>query len=144
MQRIQREPTRADLAQEMGIPEATVEMLETLSRPIKSHADSVMTEHNPEDEEPDDEQIDRVSDEYFASPLEVTMKEKQRELLYSLLATLPERDQVVLKTRYGLDGTTERTLEATAQIIGVTKQAIHKIEKTALRMLRETFEKQSR
>ena len=71
------------------------------------------------------------------------MKKRERELLHSLLSTLPERHQFVLRTRYGLDpgDDAERTLQATADIVGISKQAIHRIEKEALQKLRELYER---
>ena len=92
-QRLGREPTRDDLAKEMKIKQQTVEVLEALSQPVTSLSVSVGRDFG-ETTEAEVELIDCIPDEYPDSALEEAMKKRERELLHSLLSTLPERHPV--------------------------------------------------
>ena len=90
----------------------------------------------PIGEEDDSHLGDFVPDERTMSPEEYTTSELLKEELDNVLLTLTEREEKVLKLRFGLEDGQCRTLEEVGQIFGVTRERIRQIEAKALRKMR--------
>ena len=128
-QELNREPTDKELADKLGITEEKVrEVVKISQEPVSLET--------PIGEEDDSHLGDFVPDERMMSPEEYTTAELLKEELSSVLETLTEREEKVLKLRFGLDDGQCRTLEEVGQIFGVTRERIRQIEAKALRKMR--------
>ncbi len=129
-----REPTRAELAERMGVPVTRVQELLSLGQPIWS-LDTPIGE---------DEEVtlaDAVLDER-AGPDEVVCEAMAQEELgaqvQAMFAGLTERERSVVILRFGLDGHGEgRTLQAVGHLLGITRERVRQLEAHALSKLRE-------
>ena len=128
-QELNREPTDEEIAKKLGI---TVEKVREV---YKISQDPVSLE-TPIGEEDDSHLGDFIKDERTMGPEEYATVEMLKEELRGVLATLTEREEKVLRLRFGLDDGQCRTLEEVGQIFGVTRERIRQIEAKALRKLR--------
>ena len=128
-QELNREPTDEEIAKKLGI---TVEKVREV---YKISQDPVSLE-TPIGEEADSHLGDFIKDERTMGPEEYATVEMLKEELRGVLATLTEREEKVLRLRFGLDDGQCRTLEEVGQIFGVTRERIRQIEAKALRKLR--------
>ena len=128
-QELNREPTDEEIAKKLGI---TVEKVREV---YKISQDPVSLE-TPIGEEEDSHLGDFVPDERMMGPEEYATVEMLKEELAGVLLTLTEREEKVLRLRFGLDDGQCRTLEEVGQIFGVTRERIRQIEAKALRKLR--------
>ena len=128
-QELNREPTDEEIAKKLGI---TVEKVREV---YKISQDPVSLE-TPIGEEDDSHLGDFIKDERTMGPEEYATVEMLKEELRSVLQTLTEREEKVLRLRFGLDDGQCRTLEEVGQIFGVTRERIRQIEAKALRKLR--------
>ena len=126
---LNREPSEEELSKKMGIPEDKVREI------IKISMDPLSLE-TPIGEEEDSHLGDFVKDSESLSPEEYAINEVLKDEIGEVLLTLTEREEQVLKLRFGLEDGTCRTLEEVGTIFGVTRERIRQIEAKALRKLR--------
>jgi RNA polymerase primary sigma factor len=126
---LNREPTDEELGKKMGMP------VEKVREVIKIAQDPVSLE-TPIGEEDDSHLGDFVKDERSMSPEEYTIHEMLKDEISDILLTLTEREEQVLRLRFGLDDGSCKTLEEVGQMFGVTRERIRQIEAKALRKLR--------
>ena len=128
-QELNREPTEEELAKKVGLS------VEKVREVYKISQDPVSLE-TPIGEEDDTHLGDFIRDERSMSPEEYTTIEMLKEELSGVLLTLTEREEKVLRLRFGLDDGQCRTLEEVGQVFNVTRERIRQIEAKALRKLR--------
>lgn len=126
---LNREPTEKELSDKLKIPEDKVREI------IKISLDPLSLE-TPIGEEEDSHLGDFVQDKNSLSPEEYAINEVLKDEIAEVLLTLTEREEQVLKLRFGLVDGTCRTLEEVGVIFGVTRERIRQIEAKALRKLR--------
>ena len=126
---LNREPSEEEIAKKMGIS------VEKVREVIKIAQDPVSLE-TPIGEEDDSHLGDFVKDERSMSPEEFTIHELLKDEISDVLLTLTEREEQVLRLRFGLDDGSCKTLEEVGQMFGVTRDRIRQIEAKALRKLR--------
>ena len=90
----------------------------------------------PIGEEDDSHLGDFIKDEHNMSPEEYATNEMLKDEISDILLTLTEREEKVIRLRFGLEDGKARTLEEVGQIFGVTRERIRQIEAKALRKLR--------
>ena len=122
---LNREPTDEELAKKMNIS------VEKIREIIKVAQEPVSLE-TPIGEEDDSHLGDFVKDERSMSPEEYTTHEILKDEIDDLLLTLTEREEQVLRLRFGLGGGSPKTLEEVGQIFGVTRERIRQIEALSL------------
>jgi RNA polymerase primary sigma factor len=129
LQEIGRDPTPDELAKEMQIPVEKV-------REIMKIAQEPVSLETPIGEEEDSHLGDFIPDNDIASPSEAVAFTLLREQLIDVLDTLTDREERVLRLRFGLDDGRARTLEEVGKVFNVTRERIRQIEAKALRKLR--------
>ena len=126
---LNREPTEEELAKKMN---TTVEKIREI---YKISQDPVSLE-TPIGEEDDSHLGDFIKDERSLSPEEFATNEMLKAEISQVLETLTEREEKVVRLRFGLEDGKPRTLEEVGQMFGVTRERIRQIEAKALRKLR--------
>ena len=129
LQKLGREPTPAEIAEEMQISESRVIEIQKIAQ------DPVSLE-TPIGEEEDSHIGDFLEDESAISPSEKVNFTMLKEQLINVLDTLTPREERVLRLRYGIDDGRPRTLEEVGKEFNVTRERIRQIEAKALRKLR--------
>ena len=124
-----REPSPEEIAKEMGI---TVDKV----REIQKIAQEPVSLETPIGEEEDSHLGDFIPDDDVPAPAEAAAFSMLKEQLVEVLDTLTDREQKVLKLRFGLDDGRSRTLEEVGKEFDVTRERIRQIEAKALRKLR--------
>ena len=126
---LNREPTDEELAKKMNLSVDKVrEVIKIAQEPVSLET--------PIGEEDDSHLGDFVKDERSMSPEEFTIHELLKDEISDVLLTLTEREEQVLRLRFGLDDGSCKTLEEVGQMFGVTRERIRQIEAKALRKLR--------
>jgi len=129
LQEFGREPTPEEIAEEMDISvEKVREILKIAQEPVSLET--------PIGEEEDSHLGDFIPDEDVPAPAEAAAFSMLKEQLIEVLDTLTEREQKVLKLRFGLEDGRARTLEEVGKRFDVTRERIRQIEAKALRKLR--------
>ena len=126
---LNREPTEEELAEKMDIP------VEKVREIIKIDVDPISLE-KPTREDEDSCVADFIKDESSMGPEEYAINSKLKDEIAEVLLTLTEREEQVLRLRFGLEDGTCRTLEEVGNMFGVTRERIRQIEAKALRKLR--------
>ena len=128
-QELNREPTDEEIAKKLGIS------IDKVREVYKISQDPVSLE-TPIGEGDDSHLGDFIKDERTMGPEEYATVEMLKEELSGVLSTLTDREEKVLRLRFGLNDGQCRTLEEVGQIFGVTRERIRQIEAKALRKLR--------
>ncbi len=129
LQELGREPTPEEIAEEMNMPEDRVrEILKISQEPVSLET--------PIGEEEDSHLGDFIQDDNVPVPSDAAAFTLLKEQLVEVLGTLTEREQKVLRLRFGLDDGRARTLEEVGKEFNVTRERIRQIEAKALRKLR--------
>ncbi|MDO5133403.1 MAG: RNA polymerase sigma factor RpoD [Eubacteriales bacterium] len=129
LQELGREPTPEEIAEKMDIP------VERVREIIKISQEPVSLE-TPIGEEEDSHLGDFIQDDNVPVPADAAAFTLLKEQLHEVLGTLTEREQKVLRLRFGLDDGRARTLEEVGKEFNVTRERIRQIEAKALRKLR--------
>ena len=129
LQELGREPTPEEIAEEMKMPVDRVrEILKISQEPVSLET--------PIGEEEDSHLGDFIQDDNVPVPADAAAFTLLKEQLIEVLGTLTEREQKVLRLRFGLDDGRARTLEEVGKEFNVTRERIRQIEAKALRKLR--------
>ena len=129
LQELGREPTPEEIAEEMNLPvERVREILKISQEPVSLET--------PIGEEEDSHLGDFIQDDNVPVPADAAAFTLLKEQLVEVLGTLTEREQKVLRLRFGLEGGRARTLEEVGKEFNVTRERIRQIEAKALRKLR--------
>ena len=129
LQELGREPTPEEIAERMEIPvERVREILKISQEPVSLET--------PIGEEEDSHLGDFIQDDNVPVPADAAAFTLLKEQLVEVLGTLTEREQKVLRLRFGLDDGRARTLEEVGKEFNVTRERIRQIEAKALRKLR--------
>lgn len=129
LQDLGREPTPEEVSKEMDLsPEKVREILKIAQEPVSLET--------PIGEEDDSHLGDFIEDQEALAPSDAAAYELLKEQLEDVLDTLTDREENVLRLRFGLDDGRTRTLEEVGKVFGVTRERIRQIEAKALRKLR--------
>ncbi|SER17585.1 RNA polymerase primary sigma factor [Gracilibacillus ureilyticus] len=129
LQDLGREPSPEEIAKEMELtPDKVREILKIAQEPVSLET--------PIGEEDDSHLGDFIEDQEATSPSDHAAYELLKEQLEDVLDTLTDREENVLRLRFGLDDGRTRTLEEVGKVFGVTRERIRQIEAKALRKLR--------
>ena len=129
LQELGREPSPEEIAEEMNMPADRVrEILKISQEPVSMET--------PIGEEEDSHLGDFIEDDNVPAPADAAAFTLLKEQLVEVLGTLTEREQKVLRLRFGLDDGRARTLEEVGREFNVTRERIRQIEAKALRKLR--------
>ncbi|MBR2833989.1 MAG: RNA polymerase sigma factor RpoD [Bacilli bacterium] len=126
---LNREPSDEELASKMKLP------VEKIREIYKIRQEPVSLE-TPIGEEDDSHLGDFIPDETNMSPEDFAINELLKDEISDVLLTLTEREEKVIRLRFGLEDGRPRTLEEVGQLFGVTRERIRQIEAKALRKLR--------
>ncbi|HYU45593.1 MAG TPA: RNA polymerase sigma factor RpoD [Terriglobales bacterium] len=129
VQSLGREPTSAEIAKQMDIPAAMVrKVLKIMRTPISLET--------PIGEEGDSRLSDLIEDRTGVSPAEAVISVDLKERTEHVLRTLSQREERIIRMRFGLEDGSEHTLEEVGRSFDVTRERIRQIEAKALRKLR--------
>jgi RNA polymerase primary sigma factor len=129
MQELGREPNEVELAAHLETtPKSVEDMLRVAQRPISLE--------KPTDYDSDSVMADFIEDEESPAPEELTQQELLGERVQELLETLPPREALVVRLRYGLPTGEVHTLKQIGLKLGITRERVRQIENQALRRLR--------
>lgn len=129
LQELGREPQPEEIAKKMEIPvERVREIMKISQEPVSLET--------PIGEEEDSHLGDFIQDDHVAVPADAATFTLLHEQLMEVLDTLTDREQKVLKLRFGLEDGRPRTLEEVGRVFNVTRERIRQIEAKALRKLR--------
>ena len=134
LQELGREPKPEEIAEAMDLPVERVREIQKISQ------DPVSLE-TPIGEEEDSHLGDFIQDEDIEQPAEAAARTLLKEQIDEELATLTDREQKVLRLRFGLDDGRARTLEEVGKEFQVTRERIRQIEAKAIRKLRQPSRK---
>ncbi len=129
-----REPSDEELAEEMGISALRVNQMRLAAiRPASLDA--------PIGDEESNNFAEVVQDENADNPYEQLEDKTVTSMLQDMVKNLDPREATILRTRFGLDGGSEKTLEEVGEKFGVTRERVRQIQNIALRKLRRMIEK---
>jgi len=132
-QDLNREPTIEELAKELEMEPDKVEYVMKIKQDIQSLDAGV----GRDGEEEDSSLKDFIEDEESATPEESATSQLLKEQVQSVLSALSDREQKIIRMRFGLDNGKSHTLEEVGQEFAVTRERIRQIEAKALAKLRK-------
>lgn len=130
VQELGREPMAEEIAAEMGLEVEKIRHIQKISQ-------EVLSIESPVGEEEDSTLSDFIPDEKNASPSQLVNQSLLRDLIRQVLVDLTDREQKILKLRFGLEDGISHTLEEVGRVFGVTRERIRQIEAKALEKIRE-------
>jgi RNA polymerase primary sigma factor len=130
IQELGRDPLAEEIAAEMGIDVDKVRHIQKISQ-------EVLSIETPIGDEEDSTLSDFIPDERNPTPSQLTARAMLRDLIKEIMIDLTEREQQILKMRFGLDDGISHTLEEVGKAFGVTRERIRQIEAKALEKIRE-------
>jgi RNA polymerase primary sigma factor len=130
IQELGRDPLSEEIAAEMGIEVEKVRHIQKISQ-------EVLSIETPIGDEEDSTLSDFIPDERNPTPSQLTARAMLRDLIKEIMIDLTEREQQILKMRFGLDDGISHTLEEVGKAFGVTRERIRQIEAKALEKIRE-------
>ncbi|MBI4095036.1 MAG: sigma-70 family RNA polymerase sigma factor [Candidatus Liptonbacteria bacterium] len=130
IQELGRDPLAEEIAVEMGLKLDKVRQIQRISQ-------EVLSIEAPVGDEEDSTLSDFIADEANATPAQLANLALARDLIREILSDLTEREQRILKMRFGLDDGVSHTLEEVGKVFGVTRERIRQIEAKALEKIRE-------
>ena len=134
MQQYGREPSIQEIAKALGWPESRVKQVRNVAKdPVSLNA--------PIGDEEDTILGELIEDKEFESPQDITTFKILQKQIGSILGNLPQREQKVIRMRFGLDDGYSHTLEEVGYVFKVTRERIRQIEAKAIRRLRATSKK---
>jgi RNA polymerase primary sigma factor len=129
-----REPTDEELAEELGITASRVAQMRMAAiRPASLDA--------PIGDEDSNNFAEVVQDENADTPYEQLEGKTITKMLHEMVKTLDNREATILRSRFGLDGGNQKTLEEVGAKFGVTRERVRQIQNIALKKLRKMIEK---
>lgn len=129
MQELGRKPTDEEVAEKAEVPVENI-------LAIRKYSQVPLSLEMPVGDEDSSQLVDFIEDKNLESPEHLTMRNILREELLSSMEILTEREQMIIKLRFGFDDGRPRTLEEVGRVYGVTRERIRQIEEKALRKLR--------
>jgi RNA polymerase primary sigma factor len=130
VQKLGREPSSEEIAEAMDMPVSKV-------RKVMKIAQEPISLETPIGEEEDSHLGDFIEDKAVVSPVEQVVSQRLKETVNSVLQTLTEREEKVLRMRFGVgEEASEHTLEEVGSEFAVTRERIRQIESKALRKIR--------
>ena len=134
MQQYGREPSIQEIAKALGWPESRVKQIRNVAKdPVSLNA--------PIGDEEDTILGELIEDKEFESPQNITTFKILQKQIGSILGNLPQREQKVIRMRFGLDDGYSHTLEEVGYVFKVTRERIRQIEAKAIRRLKATSKK---
>lgn len=134
MQQYGREPSIQEIAKALGWPESRVKQVRNVAKdPVSLNA--------PIGDEEDTILGELIEDKEFESPQNITTFKILQKQIGSILGNLPQREQKVIRMRFGLDDGYTHTLEEVGYVFKVTRERIRQIEAKAIRRLKATSKK---
>lgn len=130
IQELGRDPLAEEIAAEMGLDVDKVRHIQKISQ-------EVLSIETPIGDEEDSTLSDFIPDERNITPAQLAAQALLRDLIREILTDLTEREQKILKMRFGLDDGVNHTLEEVGKEFGVTRERIRQIEAKALEKIRE-------
>jgi RNA polymerase primary sigma factor len=130
IQELGRDPLAEEIAAEMGIDVEKVRHIQKISQ-------EVLSIETPIGDEDDSTLSDFIPDERNPTPSQLTARAMLRDLIKEIMIDLTEREQQILKMRFGLEDGISHTLEEVGKAFGVTRERIRQIEAKALEKIRE-------
>ncbi len=135
IQRLGREPTAVEIAEELEWPVREV-------RDVMHLAQQPISLEKPVGEEDDSALADFIEDVSAESPFEIASEALRRENIARVLASLPTREREVIELRYGIVGGRARTLEEVGRAFNITRERVRQIESRTLKKLQSLPEAQ--
>lgn len=134
MQQYGREPSIQEIAKALGWPESRIKQVRNVAKdPVSLNA--------PIGDEEDTILGELIEDKEFESPQNITTFKILQKQIGSILGNLPQREQKVIRMRFGLDDGYSHTLEEVGYVFKVTRERIRQIEAKAIRRLKATSKK---
>lgn len=130
IQELGRDPLAEEIAAEMGVEVDKVRQIQKISQ-------DVLSIETPIGDEDDSTLSDFIPDDKNPTPAQLAARAYLRDLIQEILGDLSEREQKILKMRFGLEDGVGHTLEEVGKIFGVTRERIRQIEAKALDKIRE-------
>jgi RNA polymerase primary sigma factor len=135
IQELEREPTVEELAERVGLPPSRVREIQRISQ-------DPLSLDSPVGEEDDSNLADFIEDQQAEAPAEVAARNMLNSAVQEALDELNEREQQVVRLRFGLEDGQARTLEEVGREFGVTRERIRQIESKTLAKLRHPHRSQ--